>query len=158
MLTACRKSCDLCVAQNVILTMVKEVSALKLSLAEFIPSTTIAPTAATTTNVLLTLARDLRWMKLKLAELKAKTTVPNEWPQYGTTEHQKLVVTPNCADTNPHCPAWALAGKCIYQMSVCRKSCNQCSVPNVLLTMATEIGAIKSALADLRTSTTIHLV
>jgi len=81
-------------------------------------------------------------------------------PKNGTTDHPGLALqwtgqhegvsaAPNCADTDPNCLAWALAGQCKinpqYMLTACRKSCKQCAgPPNFLLTLVREIAAIKS--------------
>jgi len=66
-----------------------------------------------------------------------------------TGQHKGVSVAPNCADTDPNCPDWALAGECTinprYMLTACRKSCKQCAAPpNFLLTLVREITAIKS--------------
>ena len=84
-------------------------------------------------------------------------------PKNGTTDHPGLALqwtgqhegvsaAPNCADTDPNCLAWALAGQCKinpqYMLTACRKSCKQCAAPNFLLTLAREIAAIKLLLSS----------
>ena len=69
-----------------------------------------------------------------------------------TGQHKGVSAAPNCADTDPNCPDWALAGECTinprYMLTACRKSCKQCAAPNFLLTLAREIAAIKLLLSS----------
>ena len=77
-----------------------------------------------------------------------------------TGQHKGVSAAPNCADTDPNCPAWAFTGECTinprYMLTACRKSCKQCAAPNFLLTLAREIAAIKLLLS--KTTTTDGLI
>ena len=75
-----------------------------------------------------------------------------------TGQHKGVSAAPNCADTDPNCPAWALTGECIinprYMLTACRKSCKQFAAPNFLLALVREIAAIKLLLSKTPTTDT----